>query len=439
MRRAAASLILLAALLWAAAGAARAAAPPPQPLRAAEPWLTLAAQPRFTLALESSRELCTAGTLTEISWQISGGSAPYRLTIEGEPVDPNADNIRINCGPLTETEAADEQTALAAKTITAVVTDSRGVQRTAALDVARARALAPPNPRTPSAQRTLIATDWVMSDNGRCEASASWWLIRWRAATDSSWAYKRVWGGKHDIVGGSLDGLNEGSSYVLAVATLRDPIEQLTPDALPWSRQLEAKTTTTPTGVQAVSTHDTVTITWNDQPSANIYVDIVRADGTGRTAASAIGYDANPPNQTTFIDIEPETQYIIGVEANGDNEQVLKTSITTATTAAPSDWSPPSRGAQNLSVTATHDTITVTWDAPVPNTRDLWIVRIDHADWGYPYTRWVSDPLTFTLEGLPPATTYKVRVQHLDLYGVEVSTTVTTTAAPAARVRSHTR
>ena len=439
MRRAAASLILLAALLWAAAGTARPAAPPQPQLRAAEPWLTLAAQPRFTLWLTSSRELCTAGTLTEISWNISDGSAPYHLTIEGEPVDPNADNVRINCGPLTETEAADEQTALAAKTITATVTDSRGVRREAALDVARVRALAPPNPRTPSAQRTLIATDWVMSDNGRREASASWWLMRWRAATDSSWAYKRVWGGKHDIVGGSLDGLNEGSSYVLAVATLRDPIEQLTPDALPWSRQLEAKTTTTPTGVQAVSTHDTITVTWNDQPSANIYVDIVRADGAGRTAASAIGYDANPPNQTTFIDLEPETQYIIGVEANGDNEQVLKTSITIATTATPSDWSPPSRGAQNLSVTATHDTITVTWDAPVPNTRDRWVVYVEHPSWYSAYNRWVSAPLAVALGPFTPETTYTVSVVHLDLYGVEVSTTVTTAAAPAARVRSHTR
>ena len=42
--------------------------------------------PPLTLALTSSRELCTANTLTELSWQIAGGQPPYTLTIDGETV-----------------------------------------------------------------------------------------------------------------------------------------------------------------------------------------------------------------------------------------------------------------------------------------------------------------------------------------------------------------
>ena len=128
-------LVLLPALLWQAGGTARADAPPQMELRRAEPWLTLAAQPRFTLRLTSSRNLCTAGTLTEISWNISGGSAPYRLTIEGETVDPSADNIRINCGALPTDPLTGELIARQTKTFHASVSDSRGVTTSASATV----------------------------------------------------------------------------------------------------------------------------------------------------------------------------------------------------------------------------------------------------------------------------------------------------------------
>ena len=58
---------------------------PPQPL---------------TLKLSSSRLLCTAATLTELSWTIQGGTPPYALTIDGEAIDPSSESQRVNCGPL---------------------------------------------------------------------------------------------------------------------------------------------------------------------------------------------------------------------------------------------------------------------------------------------------------------------------------------------------
>ncbi len=436
MRVAAMALIGLLALLAAllgAAGPAQADAPPDAGEPAAERW---SADPRLWLALiewrqrlrlelESSRELCTAGTLTEISWQIAGGKPPYELQVEGTPVNADADNIRINCGALSEAEAADEDASLAAKRISAVVTDSRGVRREAAIDVARARALPAPHLRTPVVQRTLVSTSWV--------AGSGWWLMRWRAATDSNWTYKLIGStGQLEIVIAAFSGLAERSSYVFAVASLRDPIEQSTLDALIWSGNLEATTATTPTGVRTTSTHDTITVSWDDQPSVSyVYVDLIRADGAGRSRRVIMRRrDAVVTNQVTHIDLEPETEYKIHVSVHGDDEAQLRTTIRATTVAAPTAWQAPARGAQSLSVTATHDTITATWDAPTPNTRDRWIVYVEHSSWRRPYSRWVSAPLTFTLEGLTPATTYTVTVAHLDLYGVEVSTTVTTTPAP---------
>ena len=54
----------------------------------------------LTLELTSSRELCTANTLTELSWTISGGRPPYTLTIDGETVDADAESHRVNCGAI---------------------------------------------------------------------------------------------------------------------------------------------------------------------------------------------------------------------------------------------------------------------------------------------------------------------------------------------------
>ena len=446
MRVAAVALIGLIALLAALLGAARPAhadAPPdagdpPVERWSADPrlWLALIEwRQRLRLELASSRELCTAGTLTEISWQISGGTPPYSLQVEGAPVNADTDNIRINCGVLSEAEATDEDAALAAKRISAVVTDARGVRREATIEVARARALPAPEPRGTAVQRTRMATDWVTIGGAHHEADVGWWLMRWRslAESDSGWTYvlvekQRV--GNIEIAG--FDGLSEGSSYAYAVATLRAPIEQETPDALVWSSESEATTSTTPTGVRATSTHDTIIVSWDDQPSVNyVAVDLIRADGVGRSRRVIMRrHNAVVTNQVTHTDLEPETEYEIDVSVNGDGEAQLLTTIRATTVAAPTDWQPPARGAQNLSVTATHDTIIVTWDAPIPNTRDRWIVYVEHSSWRRPYSHWVSAPLTFTLEGLTPETTYTVTVAHLDLYGVEVSTTITTTPAP---------
>ncbi len=129
----AALIALFPALLWVAGNAAHADAPSQPQIRALEPWLALPS--RLALALESSRELCTAGTLTKISWNISGGSAPYALSIEDSAVDVSADNVRINCGALPTDPLTGELIARQTKTFRASVSDSRGVTTSASVAV----------------------------------------------------------------------------------------------------------------------------------------------------------------------------------------------------------------------------------------------------------------------------------------------------------------
>ena len=101
--------------------------------------------PPLMLELSSSRELCTANTLTELRWQISGGRPPYTLTIDGETVDSEAESYRVNCGPIpTDPMGAVPGTA-PSKAFSATVTDSRTIPVSVADEVRVALAEALPS------------------------------------------------------------------------------------------------------------------------------------------------------------------------------------------------------------------------------------------------------------------------------------------------------
>ena len=109
-------------------------------------WAPAAAQTvdPLTLELTSSRDLCTANTLTELSWTIAGGRPPYTLSIDGETVDAESESYRVNCGAIPADPMGPVPGTTPAKTFTATVTDSRSTPDPAMATVAVD--LAPPLP-----------------------------------------------------------------------------------------------------------------------------------------------------------------------------------------------------------------------------------------------------------------------------------------------------
>ncbi len=428
-------LALLAALLGSAGEQIRADAPPPPELPRAEPWLTLPAPPpRLALTLESSRELCTAGTLTEISWQISGGSAPYALSVENSAVDVSADNVRVNCGALTEAEAGDAEAALAAKTVTAVVTDSRGVRREAALDVARARALPAPSRSYATAQRTLIAMHWSVNDGVRGTDGIARYLVRSRPTGQAVWNYvhnELLW--SHDRTSAGIPGLSEGIAYEAQVAAVRDPLEALTPAALTWSGTTTATTTKAPSGVRATATHDTVTVVWDAQPSVRDYhIRIVERGSQGPGRLKWVDASPTVSREITFRGLDAATNYTVTVSVDGDFYSRAETNMDIATAQAPANWTPSERAPVIVGTRATHNMIEVSWAAPPTDARLMYLVSVEHPASPYPYADWVEGATTFSLDRLEPETTYTIHVHHHDLHGGKTTIEITTLPAPSA-------
>ena len=411
--------------------------------------LDLAGQPpRLSLALESSRELCTAGTLTEISWQISGGSAPYALSMENSAVDVSADNVRINCGALTEAEATDAEAALAAKRITAVVTDSRGVRREAVLDVARARALPAPTNVRYGAQVTDVAVYWDKVEGAGSQSPTTVHpvnenrlrvsgVVRTRAnLNEAVWSYHVVDRIYYDH--SALDLPPPSDLRVLSVAAVRHPLELETPAALNWSEELVYTAMKLAQNVTLTATHDTVTVSWDRQPYAAgqaVWVHLYAANDVyiGRNGSRRVWLweeqGVSGRHEVTFTHLPSDTALAVLIAMGGDAYNVRSTTHPVRTQAPPSDWAAPPSGPQNLRYTIMNDVLTIHWDEPYPDAESNWYIAITNPTTGRTYYT-SSYSTSWVWPSRVPNQEYRVTVTHGDIMGGSAEITVSPPSDP---------
>ena len=445
----AAAVVLVGLLtgLLGAVGSARADAPPdadepPVERWSADPrlWLALIEwRQRLRLELASSRELCTAGTLTEVSWEIAGGKPPYKLQVEGTPVNAEADNIRINCGALSEAEVADEAADLAAKRVTAVVTDARGVRREAALDVARARALPAPTGLN-SAPQGSTALFWWEEVSGAGSQSPLFYrysgappqhrryLLRHQPIGAATWIYEFT--NNNAITLGLPDG-----ERLVSVAAIRHPLEADAPGALAWSAPIDYANVTSPTNVTVTATHDTITVAWDVQRHVpEGYVALLGPNGSV-TRGFQSPEDAARAS-VRFNHLTPATNFTVRLKIGWFESNIGQITVQTATKSAPPGYRSLSASPQRLQLTATHDSITVAWEPPYNGAEPLYYITISEELTGRPVARRVvhDGATTWTEYGsftsIQPATTYHVVVRHGGIRGGEAEATITTSTRP---------
>ena len=412
----------------------------------------------LALELTSSRVLCTAGTLTELSWTIAGGKPPYTLTIDGQTVDAEAESHRVNCEAIPTDPVTGDPADNPTKTFTATVRDSQTapMSTSASVSVDLAAALpAPPNLQLSGLDVTVkFGFDYTVAGAGAQapedpEPFEGLWkpgyLIRVRAAgADPEDPYHVVrLPLRRDAFEWSARGAHHGM-----VASMRHPIERHTPDALIWSQSDAFALAEPAQNITVTTTHDTATVSWDEQPLADCVTLEVRGHEYYNYAYTEDFTTTSGRQTHTFERMPPETDFVfevwIGCEApiHAGIGTIASNSARARTKSAPPGWTPPLVGPQNVRATATHNEITVAWDPPHPDARPAWraVVYVGDRYFGTLAPSGGTElRIRFGMrEFVQPSTTYRIVVTHFGPTAKSGTLTVTTAAAPTSGARSQT-
>ena len=382
--------------------------------------------PPPTLELTSSRDLCTANTLTELSWTIAGGRPPYTLSIDGQTVDANAESHRVNCGPLIMDPQTEEPLPNQSKVFSASVADSRATPESAAAEVRVALAEALPSVADvePFAARSYVGISWPNYTRQNFNDTEAWYLFRSRPQGESEWRYERVPRDRanprevHSYVKPHPEPPAQPIVQQLEVARTRHDIEAETPDALNWSPTLTVTSLIPASGIRLTATHDSVTVRWDPQASSEVIYEV--AVGTrDREPYSGdskhVWLQPGSKHEITFSNLLPSTEYHAYIAVRAGIETMETRGPTIRTAAAPHDYEPFPIGPQNLRVTnVTNTSISVRWDRPFAGASEgygVWLFRVDWPNYpvlqdsghGYYQARF---------NNLEPGTDYVVWVTH---------------------------
>ena len=389
----------------------------------------------LTLTITAERSECTAGTLNPVSWEISGGTPPYTLTIDGAPVEADAESATVTCGALPD--GASE----APGTITAVVRDSAGSTAMASAAYTVVEPLPAPTKLRGNGFDREIWLRWHRWGGGDPQPKGTWtsacrcqrYLLRWRIAGTDTWTTSLVVIDFTDEIDRSysIEGLDAGATFEVAIAKVWDSIERETPEALLWSAPVQI-TTFAPPRVEAIATHDTITVKWVPQPGVKLLG--VRLDGPDHRGSREFTQDDGIPDQVVFRRLPPDTPYTLQVWIEvRDTRLMTETSVETV--AAPAEWRTLPRGPQNLRTTVTRNSVVVDWDAPYAGADDVYTVTLTRRG-DLVEEAIVSGGVTrYTFTGLAPAMRYEVEVTHSDIVSQGVLVPIKTLARAGALLR----
>ena len=197
--------------------------------------------------------------------------------MDGASVDADAEGAHATCGALPDYGSWLPVTQ-APGTIPASVTDATGAPATASA----AYTIVPPLPAPETAGENGVYPDtltfyWYTAEPPPGGAALVAFLLRWREVGTVAWTYEAQapWRNGRSAYGAYayFTGLRDPVAYEAAVAPMRHPLEAETPAALRWTPARQATTVTYPANVTATTTHDTVTVRWDRQPSVTYWDD----------------------------------------------------------------------------------------------------------------------------------------------------------------------
>ena len=411
----------------------------------------------LTLELTSSRELCTANTLTELSWTITGGKPPYTLTIDGETINAGADSHRVNCGPLMIDPLTEQLLPGQSKTFHASVTDSQASPATvtATASVGLAPPLASPTGIEVVSRPIQVSFTWnpkpappgvTVLPHMLRDLPQGLFLARYRLLGAASWIYEL----RQELRFPLAILLLEHGTREFQIAELRDPLEAETPDAMDWSEARRVAPFAPPEDVTATATHNTVTVTWTRQPYAHHALAVVTLDAREPYNGQSVEYvketGVSGAASVTFEHLPPDAEFIATV-TYGDNQKHSQP-VRTAPEPEGYDYAAIPQGPQNLRATVSEDgtEITVTWDDPHPGNENLYHAglseeetggRLDRDDSILPSQNTWTTTDSHAVGLVRPGREYRVWVVHdaipYTVASILVTPTIRQASSPASR------
>ena len=188
-----------------------------------------------------------------------------------------------------------------------------------------------------------------------------------------------------------------------------------------------------PTGLSATASHDQVVLTWDDPGDASItgYVILrrVRVNNTGGEFSELVADTGTAATTYTDATVKANTTYTYRIKAineHGVSERSRWFHINVPAAPEPEEEQAPEPPDQptGLDATATHDSVTLTWDDPGDDTITGYVIlrRVRVNNTGGEFSELVADTgtaaTTYTDDSVQAATTYTYRIKAINAHGV---------------------
>ena len=283
--------------------------------------------PPLRLQLSAGRGSCTAGTETDIAWEVAGGREPYRVEIAGAAGESatgegETGTARIACA-APSLRSSGGMLGYAPVSVRGSVVDADGARGEGEVELLAGPPLAPPRVEPPRvADGGFYVPFWVRASR---PVWPDWQVaMRWRELGETEWRYA-----VDDLANGPWDDyangwvnttgrLPEAMVFETQVARLRDGREIEHPEALAWSGIATVTTAADPVGLVAESTHDSISLSWGPEVEGLRYFATLRPQppGADQQPDTEFGYgsegwavESGPPYGIAWTGLCPDTPY----------------------------------------------------------------------------------------------------------------------------------
>ena len=329
----------------------------------------------LTLAVSSTRESCTLGSVTTLAYSIEGGVPPYRVRVDDRGVDDLAAPNFIPCLPSAIWTPLDDVGGDGIQRISVSVSDSTG---------ARAYAIAEVQLVSPLPAPTYLQVTSGMTWSSEVNLSAEWrvpylpreqrtedFAIRWRVVGAGEWKPEHHRGDQGPVFSfrstWKIEAPRTGEQREVQVAQLRHLHDLQVPEALVWSATALVTTAAHPYQLQAEATHDAIALRWGPHARGLAYVARLEAvHGTYRDYEQ-FRLTEGPLFEARFGDLLPDMLYRVEVRLEqGDRYRspLARHRFEIRTEQAPPGWVSPSRTPTNVTAKLIDSELQVTWTPP---------------------------------------------------------------------------